>query len=387
MIAYINHNRHRDGVEPICRLLPIAPSTYHDATRRPSSARALRDRQLKVEITRVHAEHFGVYGAGKVWRQPVRPLAAGRCRVDAQSVQDPSCESFVGADGAMGSRLVDTSCEEQHGYMTTTEAACFVRHPDYELLQARYVHHRFGLHAHDSFVLAVVEDGAEGLRVGDTRLVAYPGDVVLFGPGEAHDGWAHDGRGFSYRAVYPSRDLVARAVGLPPAGAASSYFRDNVITDPQLADGLRRAHGWLSGGGDALDSQAALAPVLELLFDRYGASDLDRRQVVAETAAVARDLIDSRVVEPVRLQELARACDATPLRVLRAFRAAYGLPPHRYQLQRRVQLAQGRLRAGADLAALAAELGFADQSHLTRMFKSVVGVSPGAYQRAAAARR
>jgi putative transposase len=69
MIAYINQNRHRYGVEPICRLLPIAPSTYHDATRRPSSARALRDRQLKVEITRVHAEHFGVYGARKVWRQ------------------------------------------------------------------------------------------------------------------------------------------------------------------------------------------------------------------------------------------------------------------------------------------------------------------------------
>ena len=63
MIAYIKQNRHRYGVKPICQLLPIAPSTYHHATRRPSSARALRDRQLKVEITRVHAEHFGVYGA------------------------------------------------------------------------------------------------------------------------------------------------------------------------------------------------------------------------------------------------------------------------------------------------------------------------------------
>jgi AraC-like DNA-binding protein len=268
--------------------------------------------------------------------------------------------------------------------MTTTEAVRLVRRPEYELLQARYVHHRFGLHSHDSFVLAVVEDGAEGLRVGDARLVAYPGDVVLFSPGEVHDGWARDGRGFSYRAVYPSRDLVARAVGLPPAAPGVPPFRDNVVTDPQLADGLRRAHGRLAGARDALDGQAALAPVLELLFDRYGANGPDRRRVVAGTAAVARDLIDARVVEPVRLLDLARACDEPPLRVLRAFRAAYGLPPHRYQLQRRVQLAQGRLRAGADLAALAAELGFADQSHFTRAFKSVVGVPPGAYQRAAA---
>jgi putative transposase len=83
MIAYIDQNRHRYGVEPICRLLPIAPSTYHDATRRPSSARALRDHQLKVEITRVHAEHFGVYGARKVWRQLHREgIAVARCTVE-----------------------------------------------------------------------------------------------------------------------------------------------------------------------------------------------------------------------------------------------------------------------------------------------------------------
>jgi putative transposase len=62
MIAYIDRNKDRFGVEPICRVLPIAPSTYH-ANRRPSSARALRDTQFRVEIARVHAEHFGVYGA------------------------------------------------------------------------------------------------------------------------------------------------------------------------------------------------------------------------------------------------------------------------------------------------------------------------------------
>ena len=69
MIAYIDANRGRFGVEPICRVLPIAPSTYSHAIGRPSSARAVRDAKLKAEIARVHAEHFGVYGARKVWRQ------------------------------------------------------------------------------------------------------------------------------------------------------------------------------------------------------------------------------------------------------------------------------------------------------------------------------
>jgi putative transposase len=83
MIAYIDANRDRFGVEPICRVLPIAPSTYYAASRRPASARAVRDTKLKGEIARVHAEHFGVYGARKVWRQLHREgVAVARCTVE-----------------------------------------------------------------------------------------------------------------------------------------------------------------------------------------------------------------------------------------------------------------------------------------------------------------
>jgi putative transposase len=82
MIAYIDQNRHRYGVEPICQLLPIAPSTYHAARRRLPSARALRDQELKAEIARLHAEHF-VYGARKIWRQLHRDgIAVARCTVE-----------------------------------------------------------------------------------------------------------------------------------------------------------------------------------------------------------------------------------------------------------------------------------------------------------------
>ena len=83
MIAYIHANRDRFGVEPICRVLPIAPSTYHQHSERPPSARALRDAKLKAEIQRVHAENFGVYGARKVWRQLGREgVAVARCTVE-----------------------------------------------------------------------------------------------------------------------------------------------------------------------------------------------------------------------------------------------------------------------------------------------------------------
>jgi putative transposase len=83
MIAYIDANRDRFGVEPICRVLPIAPSTYYAASCRPASARTARDAKLKAEIARVHGEHFGVYGARKVWRQLHREgITVARCTVE-----------------------------------------------------------------------------------------------------------------------------------------------------------------------------------------------------------------------------------------------------------------------------------------------------------------
>ena len=83
MTAYIDANRDRFGVEPICQLLPIAPSTYYQHCKRRPSARVARDAKLKTEIARVHGEHFGVYGARKVWRQLHREgIAVARCTVE-----------------------------------------------------------------------------------------------------------------------------------------------------------------------------------------------------------------------------------------------------------------------------------------------------------------
>jgi putative transposase len=83
MIAFIDANRDRFGVEPICQLLPIAPSTYYQHSKRPSSARAVRDAQLKVEISRIYDDNFGVYGARKIWRQLHRDgISVARCTVE-----------------------------------------------------------------------------------------------------------------------------------------------------------------------------------------------------------------------------------------------------------------------------------------------------------------
>lgn len=88
MKAFIDDHRHAYGVEPICKVLPIAPSTYYlHAARRADpnrrAARAKRDERLGQDIRRVWDENFQVYGVRKVWRHLVREgVIVGRCTVE-----------------------------------------------------------------------------------------------------------------------------------------------------------------------------------------------------------------------------------------------------------------------------------------------------------------
>ena len=114
MIAFIDDHRGTYGIEPMCRVLPIAPSTYHghvarrvDPTRLP--ARAKRDDALKPKVQRVFEENFGVYGVRKVWRQLNREgHDVARCTV-ARLMQS------LGLQGVIRGKPVRTTNRRQGG--------------------------------------------------------------------------------------------------------------------------------------------------------------------------------------------------------------------------------------------------------------------------------
>jgi len=112
MIAFIDEHRDAYGVEPICRVLPIAPSSYHErvAQRRDPgrrSARSQRDEGLKPEVMRVFAENFSVYGVRKVWRQMKREgFDIARCSV-ARLMRD------LGLQGVIRGKPVRTTISDK----------------------------------------------------------------------------------------------------------------------------------------------------------------------------------------------------------------------------------------------------------------------------------
>ena len=115
MIAFIDKHRAAYGVEPICRVLPIAPSTYHEHVARradPSRLppRAKRDAELRQEVQRVFEENLGVYGVRKVWHQLRREgVAVARCTV-ARLMRGGSADARHGAG-----RRHPRQADEDHG--------------------------------------------------------------------------------------------------------------------------------------------------------------------------------------------------------------------------------------------------------------------------------
>jgi len=268
-----------------------------------------------------------------------------------------------------------------------SEVARYWQHagvPGVDLLRARYVTHRYTRHAHETFTFALIEAGVEEFNYGGSLLRAGQGEVALLNPDMVHTGQAGSPDGWAYRVLYPNPALVtgvAADLGWPQG---TPSFPETVVYDPRSARLLRAAH-IAAEHGDRLASSSLLRAALSWLLRAharpgYRASAAPDRPSPAGVRAV-RDLLVDRLADPPSLDDLARECGMSPFALVRAFRSETGLPPHAYVNHLRVRLARRLLDGGVAPAEVAAAAGFADQAHLTRHFKRVVGVPPGAYQR------
>jgi AraC-like DNA-binding protein len=253
-----------------------------------------------------------------------------------------------------------------------------------DLLRARFVTHRYGRHAHETYTFGLIEAGVEEFDYGPTRQRAGPGAVALLNPDVVHTGQAATPSGWTYRVLYPRVCVVADLAAELGAQRGTPWFPDTVIYDAATATLLRHAHR-AAEHGDRLASGTLLTAALTRLLTAHSAAPpgSGRQTPSRSPASVAavRDLLPQRLADPPSLAELAAITGLSQFALLRAFRQETGMPPHAYLNQLRVRRARKLLDTGLGPADVAAQLGFADQAHLTRHFKRVVGVPPAAYQR------
>jgi AraC-like DNA-binding protein len=229
----------------------------------------------------------------------------------------------------------------------------------------------------------VVQRGAARFSLDATQQRAGQGELFVLEPEAVHTGMAAVPEGWAYQVLYIEPAILHEwAERDAPAPRAARWV---VFRDLALRRALERAHsalirepaGTLAIEEAVLDAVAALRPHL-----RPGAPEHAHDR--AEHAAVrrARAHLRERWDQRVTLAELSTVAALSRFELVRRFRAQTGVTPHAFQTNLRIQEARRRLADGVPPALVAAECAFADQPHLTRVFKRSVGVTPGRYARA-----
>jgi transposase InsO family protein len=254
MIAFIDDHRETSGVEPICRVLPIAPSTYHaHAARRKdprkASIRARRDAELQGQIRRVFEANFGVYGVRKVWRQLAREgIAVARCTV-ARLMRT------MGLQGVLRGKPVRTTRSDKAApcprdrvnrqFQAPRPNALWVSDFTYVATWQGFVYAAFVI---DTFARRIV-----GWRVSRTAQAGFVLDALeqalhdrrpVPGSGLVH----HSDRGGQYLAIRYTERLVEAGIELSVGSVGDSY--DNALAETInglfKAEVIRRRGPWRS---------------------------------------------------------------------------------------------------------------------------------------------
>ncbi|MFD0251720.1 AraC family transcriptional regulator [Streptomyces sp. NPDC127113] len=254
--------------------------------------------------------------------------------------------------------------------------------PDVDLLRAQYIRKTFMRHTHEHFVIAAIADGVEVFHHGGGDQYAGAGSLALVNPDTPHTGRAGVPEGWRYGAVYPAPELVAGIAAETTTLRGTPGFVRPVLDDPYAVELVHRVLR-AADEGNALAADTLLRVAVTRLL-RLNGGPLPRREVPTAgggVAARARAVLEERMAEPPSLERLAGELGTSPFALLRAFRDAYGMPPHTWLTDARVRRARRLLDTGTSPAEAAVAVGFTDQPHLNRHFARIVGVPPGAYQR------
>lgn len=236
----------------------------------------------------------------------------------------------------------------------------------------------FPRHTHDEFGFGLMQVGGHETWSGRGLVEASAGDVITVNPGELHDGIARAGEPRTWRMFFLSPETVANLVD---EKADRCEFCKPVFRATDIADSVRPAvEAAMQDHVDASELEQLLGLALGRLIDPR-----EIRPANAETPPTLRrvmERIHAEWSEPLVLEDLAWTAGLGKYQTLRAFSREFGLTPHAYLVQYRLNRARELMLRGDSLAEAAIASGFTDQSHMTRAFTRQFGLTPGRYLKA-----
>jgi len=241
----------------------------------------------------------------------------------------------------------------------------------------------FGRHTHEQFGVGMIERGAQKSASGRGVVEAGAGDIITVNPGEVHDGAPIGDGGRAWRMLYIDPAIIVEWASDIDEERTSVSLEFNLpaISDQRMASLFRKLFHAMTCS-DAEPNGLKADEALWLLLGGLLLTRTDDRRLVPAGIASARALIDDDPAAVLTLATLAREAKLSRYQFLRSFARATGLTPHAYVMQRRIHRARQLIGSGVQLAEAAANSGFSDQSHMTRLFTRSFGMAPGTYAKA-----
>jgi len=254
-----------------------------------------------------------------------------------------------------------------------------------EVVDAHYYHKNFSRHSHEGYAISVIDKGVQRFYRSGSDHFAPQHSIIFVNADDVHNGQSATDTGWSYHGMYPLESQFSKlAADLGLGNNFAPYFPNAVVSDPRLAAQMRQMFSLLASSDNTLLRETLVYGVMSQLMIKHGKRPLAVKDYRQDNPGLSRvqTFIHDHLSENISLETLALLAGNSPYHLVRQFQKKFGLPPHAYQIQQRLQRGKTLLRQGLKVAAVASEVGFFDQSHFHRHFKKAMGFTPGYYARA-----
>jgi AraC-like DNA-binding protein len=230
----------------------------------------------------------------------------------------------------------------------------------------------FDPHRHDTYGIGVTTAGVQVFRYRGSERVCLPGQLHILHPDEPHDGRPGTEDGFGYRILYIPPELVRGALG----GRALPFVADPIQEPKPMARPIVALLADLDDPISELGSAEIAVAAADCLVSLGDSRNRRRATIDIRGVELVREYLVAHAREQTQASSLEKIAGTDRFTITRHFRWAFGTSPDRYRTLRRLGLAQAAIESGQSLAQVAADAGFADQSHMTRQFKRTYGLTP-----------
>jgi AraC-like DNA-binding protein len=254
--------------------------------------------------------------------------------------------------------------------------------PYIQIVSGTNVTNEFARHVHHKFCFGTVHRGARLISQAGTSVVVPENAIFVINPDSAHSCKTPCKAGHDYLTFCVDTEKMKDiASQISEKTQDVPYIKNVLLSDTELVSKMHEFNLLLRHKDSILRRESILFSMLSKLIIRHSDSPPTPRQVGSQHGAINRvcEFIKAHFAKSLSLDELSRVAYLSPFHFQRLFLKNTGVSPHEYLMQWRINKASELLREGHCIASVALDTGFVDQSHLTRTFKRIIGITPGRY--------